>query len=182
MPSVKLYQDVEGDAKVGDIVDVPAERATRLVMEGKATWVDPADGAHLPPVGGLRVDGVTLGVEPSSATAAAVLTPESQRETELTYQSADEEEKGWVGHPDAAPGARPDEKILVPRNDEPAEDPVQAAALAEPTALEDGGDPADFTVEQVNAYLATLDPEGPEYARVVAAETGGKARVGIVGS
>src|SRR5690606_6715160 len=179
MPEVKMYADVEGDAKVGDIVDLPAERATRLVMEGKATWVAPAaDGSHLPPVGGLRVDGVTLGVEPSAATAAAVLTPESQRETPLTYQDAGEEEKGWVGHPDAAPGPRPEEVLLVPRNDEGEGEEAGGAA---PESMGAGDDPADFTVEQVNDYLSTLDPESPEYIRVMEAEQNGKARVGIIG-
>lgn len=180
MPNVKLYADVEGDAKVGDIVDVPAERATRLVMEGKATWVDPEDGAHLPPVGGLRVDGVTLGVEPSAATAAAVLTPESQRETELTYQTADEEEKGWVGRPDAAPGVRPEEKILVPRGDGTEGQSLDGEGDDTPTALADGGDPGDFTVAEVTAYLATLDPEDAEYERIIQAETDGKGRTGIL--
>lgn len=48
-----------------------------------------------------------------------------------------------------------------------------------PTALADGGDPKDFTVEQVNDYLATAD--AAERARVIALEDGdgGKARATI---
>lgn len=39
--------------------------------------------------------------------------------------------------------------------------------------------PADHTVEEVNDYLATLDPEGYERERVLQAETEGKNRKGI---
>lgn len=41
-----------------------------------------------------------------------------------------------------------------------------------------GDDPADFTVDQVNAYLATADDD--EKTRVLAAEQEGEARKGIL--
>lgn len=50
-----------------------------------------------------------------------------------------------------------------------------------PTPLAEGGDPNDFTNDQVNDYLATLDPDGDERMRVLAAEENGQARVGILG-
>lgn len=56
---------------------------------------------------------------------------------------------------------------------EPSSDP------GEPTLLAEGGDPADFTVEQVLAYLFPDDGEPPtseERARVIDAESAGKAR------
>lgn len=40
-------------------------------------------------------------------------------------------------------------------------------------------DPADFTVDQVNAYLAGLDGDDAEVQRVLAAEKDGKDRKGI---
>lgn len=48
-----------------------------------------------------------------------------------------------------------------------------------PKALADGGDPKDYTVEQVNDYLATAD--AAERARVIALEDGegGKARATV---
>lgn len=42
-------------------------------------------------------------------------------------------------------------------------------------------DPSEHTVDEVNEHLATLDPEGDEYAAVIQAERDGKARVGILG-
>lgn len=42
-------------------------------------------------------------------------------------------------------------------------------------------DPNDHTVAEVQEHLATLDPEGDEYAAVLQAERDGKNRVGIVG-
>lgn len=39
-------------------------------------------------------------------------------------------------------------------------------------------DPSDYTVDVVNGYLSTADEA--EQARVIAAETGGKARTGIL--
>lgn len=41
-------------------------------------------------------------------------------------------------------------------------------------------DPGAHTVDEVNAYLDEADSD--EYARVIEAETAGKARVGIIGS
>lgn len=45
--------------------------------------------------------------------------------------------------------------------------------------MQAGDDPADFTVEQVQAHLASTDDD--ERARVLAAETGGKGRKGVTG-
>lgn len=52
-----------------------------------------------------------------------------------------------------------------------------------PTPLADGGDPADFTVDEVEAYLKGLPgADDPEYIRVLEAEAAGKGRKGILGS
>lgn len=54
-------------------------------------------------------------------------------------------------------------------------------AGSEPKVMQEGDDPADFTVDQVNIYLETLDPDEDEYARVIEAESAGEARKGILG-
>lgn len=54
---------------------------------------------------------------------------------------------------------------------------------APPTPLAEGGDPADFTVEQVDEYLKGLEGDGAdaERVRILEAEATGKGRVGILG-
>lgn len=82
MAKVKMYGNVEGDAKVGDVIDVDATRAQQLVMGGKATYMDIADAeGHLPPVGGADVEGRTPGVEaPAKAKAKTKKSEEGQVE------------------------------------------------------------------------------------------------------
>jgi trigger factor len=55
-----------------------------------------------------------------------------------------------------------------------------AANTAGPTAMAAGDDPADFKVEEVQAYLAGADDAEKE--RVLAAEAAGKNRSTITGS
>lgn len=54
-----------------------------------------------------------------------------------------------------------------------------------PVALGDGGDPGDYNVPDVVAYLNGLDQDTEEglaeFERVVAAEQSGQARKGIIG-
>lgn len=56
-----------------------------------------------------------------------------------------------------------------------------------PTPLAEGGDPADFTVEVVAAYLKQLAdttndaPSDAEYVRILELEASGKGRKGILG-
>lgn len=95
MPDVIMYAEVEGDTKIGGTATVSDERANQLVVEGKATYAQPAAaGGHLPPVGGLRVTGTTLGVEADQSTRDAVLTPRMQRDDELEYQNEAEVKRG----------------------------------------------------------------------------------------
>lgn len=108
MPSVRMYSDVEGDAEVGDVVEVSEERARLLVIGGKATHVDPTGGEHLPPVGGLRVVGTTIGIDADGDVLEAVLTPESQRDTELEFQTADEVQMGGLFEAPPEPDPEPD--------------------------------------------------------------------------
>jgi hypothetical protein len=54
--------------------------------------------------------------------------------------------------------------------------------MTDTARMEAGNDPADFTVTQVNDYLNTLTgTDDPEYQRVLAAESEGQARKGIIG-
>lgn len=69
-----------------------------------------------------------------------------------------------------AEGARQDAVSVAP-----------ASAPGEPKVMQGGDDPADYTVDQVNAYLEKLDPDEDEYARVIDLETAGEARKGILG-
>lgn len=48
-----------------------------------------------------------------------------------------------------------------------------------PLEMQEGDDPADYTVEQVKAYLEDASDE--EHDRVIAAEEQGEARKGILG-
>lgn len=57
-----------------------------------------------------------------------------------------------------------------------------AGAAPTKTPLASGGNPADFTVAEVNAYLESVGDESDEYDRVLNAEAEGKARTGILGS
>lgn len=41
--------------------------------------------------------------------------------------------------------------------------------------------PDEHTVAEVNDYLSTVDPDGDEYQRVLAAERDGQARKGVLG-
>lgn len=50
-----------------------------------------------------------------------------------------------------------------------------------PTPLAEGGDPGDFTVDQVNGHLAKDTTDDTERERVLQAERNGQARVGILG-
>ena len=52
-------------------------------------------------------------------------------------------------------------------------------AAPEPKVMQEGDDPADFTVDQVNAYLEEADED--EVDRVLEAERQGEARKGILG-
>jgi hypothetical protein len=71
------------------------------------------------------------------------------------------------------------EDVELPADEAPAADDAP-----EVKQLADGGDPGDFTVPDVVAYLNGLtdDEAGrAEFDRVVAAEQAGKNRAGIVG-
>jgi hypothetical protein len=57
---------------------------------------------------------------------------------------------------------------------------VDADEDAEPTALAEGGDPADFTVVEVHEYLQG-DITDEERVRIIEAESAGKGRSGIIG-
>lgn len=52
--------------------------------------------------------------------------------------------------------------------------------MTEAVAYTADQDPADFTVDQVTAFLASADAE--TFSRVVAAEEAGKNRTGITGA
>lgn len=55
----------------------------------------------------------------------------------------------------------------------------EGATAPEPKVMGEGDDPADFTVDQVNAYLEEASEE--EVDRVLDAEREGEARKGILG-
>jgi len=102
MPDVKMYRSgIQGTAVAGDVVTVPVDRANFLVVNGYATHVNAGAGLYVPPVGGLRVDGEVIGIEPT--VMPDVLTPASQRETPLTLVSEDKATapagEGIVGAP-----------------------------------------------------------------------------------
>lgn len=89
MPKVKLYHDVEGDAAVGDEVSVDPDRAEFLVVNGHATYVNKSDAKHLPPVGGQRPKGRTVGVEGTTRTSKI----QTAREEKESAPAAEGEQK-----------------------------------------------------------------------------------------
>ena len=93
MPKVKLYQPVEGDAEVGDVVEVDQARANFLVVGGYATYASASDaeGGHVRPVGGARAKGTKAGVEPSAAVKEKLLTPPTSRDKQVEIQTLEEE-------------------------------------------------------------------------------------------
>ena len=63
MVKVQIFQPVEGDAQVGDTVDVDKERAWFLVRKGKALYVNKGDAEFERQQGGAPAEGQVPGVK-----------------------------------------------------------------------------------------------------------------------
>lgn len=78
---------------------------------------------------------------------------------------------------DVVPG--PGQSVPFDPESAEAEAKAKAEAGASGGGMSAGDDPADYTVAEVNAYLATADDD--EHERVLDAEVAGKNRTGITG-
>ena len=145
MPNVKMYRSgIQGTAVAGDVVTVPVDRANFLVVNGYATHAATGSGLYVPPVGGLRVDGEVIGIEP--ADMPDVLTPASQRETPLD-----------VGYEDKATAPAGEGIVGAP-----PEDGTTANAAGPMVARGDmvAPDPGTLTVSDVADTTLTLTVAG----------------------
>lgn len=74
MVKIKMFSEVEGDARVGDEVDVDRDRAQLLVVRGHATYVDG------PALGDPRVDDRTAPKDAPKRKQAPQPKPEKEDE------------------------------------------------------------------------------------------------------
>ena len=95
-------------------------------------------------------------------------------------------ESGAIGGTRVDDGGRPvvDDGGRPLTYDSPSADEIEGRdGRAFDDGMKEGDDPSDYTVDEVKAYLSTLDDDqdGDEIERVLTVERGAKARTGILG-
>lgn len=189
MPTVTLTSPVEGK-QPGEKVTVDAKRAKWLIHEGYATDLKddsdhtsdttvpqddlPTYAANLSKDELEQVDRADAG----AANAPEVGLGEPTTEASSAAVEKDSAKRSLVTPVDGTRAIEPSEGLAVPAG-APAPKPTEVTT-ADLQADAGTFDPADHTVDEVNEYLSTVDPNGAEYARVIDAEKAGQGRKGIL--
>jgi hypothetical protein len=190
MPTVTLTSPVEGK-QPGEKVTVDAKRAKWLIHEGYATDLrDDSDHTNdttvsqgdLPTYAENLTDKQLEQVDRADAGAANA--PEVNLGEPTTKASSEkvEEDSAKRSLVTPVPGSQPvepSEGLAVPANTPAPERTEITADDLQPSA--GTYNPDDHTVDEVNAHLSTLDPNGAEHQRILDAEKAGQGRKGIVG-
>lgn len=189
MPTVTLTSPVEGK-QPGEKVTVSAKRAKWLIHEGYATDLkDDSDHTNdttvsqenLPTYAANLSDEELEQVDRADAGAAnapEVGLGEPTTEASSAAVEKDSAKRSLVTPVEGTRVVEPSEGLAV-RADAPAPERTEVTeADLQPTA--GTYNPDDHTVDEVNEYLSTQDPNGDEYARVMDAEKAGQGRKGIL--